>query len=63
MTETLVSTETRSLDDQVEWLDDRRVVYYLTGGSTAAYVWAVTVDAGTPPALLLASAYSPAAVR
>src|SRR5471032_3135300 len=36
MTETLVSTETRSLDDQVEWLDDRRVVYYLTGGATAA---------------------------
>ena len=30
MAETIVSRETRSVDDQVEWLDDQRVVYHLS---------------------------------
>jgi hypothetical protein len=63
MAETIVNAETRSVDDQVEWLDDERVVYHLTNGSTAADLWAVRVDNTTPPQRLLESAYSPAIVR
>lgn len=59
----LVSTETRSVDDQVEWIDNDRVAYHLTGGSTAADLWAVRVDGSRPPELLIPSAYSPAVVR
>jgi hypothetical protein len=63
MKETVVTAETRSVDDQVEWLDDDRVVYHLTGGSTAADLWAVRVDNSSPPRKLLESAYSPAVIR
>jgi hypothetical protein len=63
LAETVVNSETRSVDDQVEWLDDERVVYHLTNGTTAADLWAVRVDNTTPPQRLLQSAYSPAVVR
>jgi hypothetical protein len=63
MTETIVNTETRSVDDQVEWLDDERVVYHLTNGATAADLWSVRVDNTAAPERLLASAYSPTVVR
>ena len=63
MAETLVTTETHSVDDQVEWLDDERVVYHLTGGATAADLWAVHVDNRAAPQLLIPAAYSPAVVR
>jgi hypothetical protein len=63
MTETLVSRETRSIDDQVEWLDNDRVVYHLTGESTPADLWTVRVDDSAAPERLLAAAYSPAVVR
>ena len=59
----LIATETRSVDDQVEWIDDDRVAYHLTGGSTAADLWAVRVDGSHPPELLRGAAYSPAVVR
>jgi hypothetical protein len=63
MTETVLNNETRSVDDQVEWLDDARVVYHLTNGSTAADLWALGVDNSSPPQQLLQSAYSPAVIR
>jgi len=63
LTDTLVATETRSVDDQVEWIDADRVAYHLTGGSTAADLWAVRVDGSAPPELLRAASYSPAVVR
>jgi hypothetical protein len=59
----LVATETRSVDDQVEWLDADRVAYHLTGGSTAADLWAVRVDGSAPPELLRPASYSPAVIR
>ena len=62
-TETVLDKETRSVDDQVEWLDDSAVLYHLTGSGTAADLWVLPVDGKTPPRLLLASAYSPAVVR
>ena len=61
--ESLITAETRGVDDQVEWLDDRRVAYHLTGGSSAADLWSVTVDSSAPPQLLREAAYSPAAVQ
>ncbi len=63
LNDTLVSTETRSVDDQVEWLDADRVAYHLTGGSTAADLWAVRVDGSAPPELLRLASYSPAVVH
>lgn len=55
--------ESRSVDDQVEWLDDTHVMYHLTGASTAADVWSAAIDGETPPSLVLAAAYSPAVLR
>jgi len=63
MSETVLNNETRSVDDQVEWLDDQHVVYHLTNGATAADLWSLAVDNSSPPDLLLQSAYSPAVIR
>jgi hypothetical protein len=63
MAETIVTAETRSVDDQVEWLDDERVVYHLASGTTSANLWAVRVDNASAPERILTSAYSPAVVR
>jgi hypothetical protein len=51
------------VDDQVEWIDADRVAYHLTGGSTAADLWAVRVDGSAPPELLRSASYSPTVVR
>ena len=55
--------ESRSVDDQVEWLDDTHIMYHLTGASTAADIWSAAIDGETPPSLVLAAAYSPAVLR
>jgi len=59
--------ETRSVDDQLEWLDDGRVLYSLpesqTTPSPGTDVWMVEVDRATPPVRYLQKAYSPAVVR
>ena len=51
--------ETRSIDDQVEWLDDRRILY----GTSAGDVWVVPADGTGSPAEYLAGALSPAVLR
>jgi hypothetical protein len=51
--------ETRSIDDQVEWLDDRRILY----GTSAGDVWVVPADGTGAPATYLAGALSPAVLR
>jgi hypothetical protein len=63
LTEKPLWNESRSVDDQVEWLDDQHVMYHLTGGSTAADIWSASVDGETPPALVVPDAYSPAVLR
>lgn len=63
MKESLVTRETRSVDDQMEWLDNDRVVYHLTGGNTAADLWSVRVDDTAEPELLRPASYSPAVLR
>ncbi|WP_341720446.1 hypothetical protein QQG74_12455 [Micromonospora sp. FIMYZ51] len=58
--------ETRSVDDQVEWLDDHTVVYGLPRGrpgTASSDVWSVPADGRGAPALLIPDAWSPAVVR
>ena len=56
--------ESRSVDDQPEWLDDRTVLYGLErGGSAETDVWAVAADGTGTPRLLVPRAWSPAVVR
>jgi hypothetical protein len=58
--------ETRSVDDQVEWLDNSHVIYGLPrSGSQAAIddVWSVPADGSGHPTMLVPQAWSPAVVR
>jgi hypothetical protein len=61
-----VLAETRSVDDQAEWLDDSTVLYGLprTGqsGAATADIWAVRADGSGAPTVLVADAWSPAVV-
>ena len=50
--------ETRSVDDQAEWLDDGRVLYGIGGE-----VWVVAADGTGKPSRFMAAADSPAVVR
>jgi hypothetical protein len=50
--------ETRSVDDQVEWLDDERILYGLISD-----VWVVRADGGGRPRIYVPDALSPAVVR
>lgn len=63
--ETVLARETRNVDDQVEWLDERELAYALPDEKTPAgtNVWALAADGSSAPRLLLPMAYSPAAVR
>jgi WD40-like Beta Propeller Repeat len=64
--ETLLA-ETRSVDDQVEWLDNGTVLYGLprTSGAGAATndIWAVPADGSGASRVLVHDAWSPAVVR
>ncbi|TMQ95318.1 TolB-like translocation protein [Actinomadura soli] len=56
--------ETRSVDDQVAWLDGKRVMYAVpktAGGRTTADIWTAPVDGGKPR-LLIPDADSPTLV-
>ncbi|KUJ67330.1 TolB [Streptomyces albus subsp. albus] len=54
--------ETRSVDDQAAWLDDRTVAYGLPRGRGHADVWRVPADGTGAPRLLIPEADSPAAL-
>ena len=59
-------TETRSVDDQVEWLNDREILYALphsTTGSGSSDVWAVAADGSGEPRVFVTNAFSPAVIR
>jgi hypothetical protein len=63
--ETLLA-EQRSVDDQVEWLDDRQVIYGLpraADATAASDIWRVPADGTGRPELLVHDAWSPAVVR
>ena len=50
--------ETRSVDDQVEWLDDDRILYGLISD-----IWVVRADGRGQPRIYIPNALSPAVVR
>jgi hypothetical protein len=50
--------ENESVDDQVEWLDDERILYGRDGA-----IWVVQADGGGEPGVFLPDALSPAVVR
>ena len=58
-------SETRNVDDQVEWLNDDAVVYGLpeSQSSPVTDIWKAPAAGGGRPARLLAGAWSPAVVR
>jgi hypothetical protein len=54
--------ELRSVDDQIEWLDDAHVLYAVRepgGGPKRASIWMAPVDGAAAPTLFLADAESP----
>lgn len=65
--------ESRSVDDQVEWLDDDTILYALhtnsveEGGAAVAQpqfdIWSLDIAEGSEPQLFLPAADSPAAIR
>ena len=61
LSDTTLGAETRSVDDQVEWLDDGHVMYHLP--SRGADIWVLSTGAPEPPRILVPLAYSPAVVR
>jgi len=64
-TETLLA-ETRSVDDQAEWLDNSTVTYGLArqaAGSASSDIWTVPADGSGTPRVLVQDAWSPAVIR
>lgn len=64
-TETLITDE-RSVDDQVEWLDDTRLLYAVSrpgSEATVSDVWVVPADGTGTPQIAIPEAGSPAVVR
>jgi hypothetical protein len=62
--ETMIA-ENRSVDDQVEWLDNQRILYGLPRGGTSisSDVWVADADGSGTPTVFVADAWSPAVVR
>jgi hypothetical protein len=61
----IVLAETRNVDDQVEWLDDSRILYELPEepGALTTHVWVVPASGRGQPEILLREAGSPTVVR
>jgi hypothetical protein len=58
--------EARSVDDQVEWLDNSRLLYALSrpgSDATTSDVWMVPADGSGTPVVLIPEASSPAVVK
>lgn len=56
-------SETRSVDDQVEWLDNQHILYALLNRDIARTdIWALNISPGSSPQLWLTGGSSPAAV-
>jgi hypothetical protein len=60
-------SERRSIDDQLEWLDDAHVLYSVPaaedGSSPSTDVWVAPIDAKSEPRIYQRNAYSPASAR
>ena len=65
MVEHPIEGETRSVDDQLEWLDDEHVLYGMRRSSQSALsdVWVAAVDGTTPARVFVPEADSPIVIR
>jgi dipeptidyl aminopeptidase/acylaminoacyl peptidase len=61
-TERALSHETRSVDDQVDWLDDRHLIYQVVGPG-GSNVWSIETSGDAAPRLLVEHAFSPSVIR
>ena len=61
-TDTVLAKEVRSVDDQVEWADNERILYHITG-ERGADIWSLKADGSERPLLLREYSYGPAVVR
>ena len=63
-TERIVAAETRYVDDQVEWLDDSRLLYAIPRRTTViSDIWVAPIDGNGPARIFLAEAESPIVVH
>ncbi|AXJ11224.1 hypothetical protein [Arthrobacter sp. PM3] len=60
-----VLSEPRSVDDQIEWLDDRTLLYGLArdGAAGDSDVWQINADPASSASLYIEHAWSPSVVR
>jgi len=64
LTDHVLASESRHLDDQIEWLDNHRVLYSLPRADSAVSdVWVADIDANAAPQVLIPSAESPIVVH
>jgi hypothetical protein len=65
LSERPIAAETRSIDDQIEWLDDTHVLYGVSRSSQSAMrdVWVAPLDGSGPARVFLPEAESPIVVR
>lgn len=65
MQRTVLSGETRNIDDQIAWLDDDTLLYGLArdGEPSVTDVWSLDTDPAATPQLFLEQAWSPAVIR
>jgi hypothetical protein len=65
LTDRPLALETRSIDDQIEWLDDAQVLYAAPRATESASrdVWVAPIDNSAPPRLFITEAESPIVVR
>ncbi|OFW24803.1 MAG: hypothetical protein A3H97_17990 [Acidobacteria bacterium RIFCSPLOWO2_02_FULL_65_29] len=62
--ERIVASEERYIDDQVEWLDARHLLYGVPRRTTAVSdVWVASIDGSEPPRIFISEAESPIVVR
>ncbi|WP_416418703.1 hypothetical protein [Paenarthrobacter aromaticivorans] len=60
-----VLSEKRSVDDQIEWLDNQNVLYGLADENTPgdSNIWKLATDPASQPSLFIPHAWSPSVVR
>lgn len=60
-----VLSEKRSVDDQIEWLDDQNLLYGLADEDTEgdSNIWKLGTDPASQPSLFIEHAWSPSVVR
>ena len=65
MTERAIAAEKRSVDDQLEWLDEAHVLYGMRRSSQSALsdVWVAPIDGSEPARVFLAEGDSPTVIK